>query len=543
MRLSLVLVATVLGCAGSSHVPSAAGDTFETRVRFLDGRTATPIGDVTVELWTEDLAEPLRVPTLLGKVASDGDGRARIPLFVGGVRVEKLRVSRAGYASTEVGAAPEEGDWLSHAAVPRSFRVLDLEGRPIAGAAVRTRQSCEHAVPAVEGRTDADGRVRFEDFPSFGDGAELEVVADGFGTLSHELLDDGAIARRAVFFGEPVELRLARRPGYRLELVDAHGAPMANRRVSAVGGPSVAAWTDANGEVLYPSSAFEREGGFQLADATGDELLGGFEPPTLGSTRVSPQNAAAPIDQITAPVRIAVTGIHRGSFSYGPPRIEVWDARGRMTELSADLRAPVGTTRVVIGRRFSGWCQRSEDFELGPEGREVVLGARREGTLRVTLPPRSHFLHLQAGDDSITRGELYDDEALELFVPPDVPVSLWLEDADGSAYSTTLAPLASDETRSISLAEWCVRRAPSPDALPKFRVRFEVPRELGRVRARFRRALGGESETDLPNGYELELFEGEAYRATFSTDAGVFRDFSETASIAMPFRHLELERR
>ncbi|MCE9592553.1 MAG: carboxypeptidase-like regulatory domain-containing protein [Planctomycetes bacterium] len=544
MRAACLLL--LVACRNATHdSPSATTAVAPgTHVRFVDGSNGKPINGVSVELWSEDLSEPLRVATLLGKVASNREGDASVPLFVDGVRVEKLRVSKSGYASTESGGAPEEGPWFLHAAMPRSFRVLDLEGRPIAGATVRTRQSCEHAVPAVEGRTGADGRVRLDDFPSLGDGAELEVVADGFGTLSHEVLDDSALAPRAALFGEPIELRLARRPGYRLELVDAHGAPMVHRRVTAVDGPSVSAWTDARGEVLYPAPGFDRGGGFELADVAGREALGAFEPPTLGSIRVSPQNSVAPPDEVTAQVHVVVTGIAPGREPpYGPPRVELWDARGRTTELAFDVRAPLGKTRAVIGHNFSGWCEHSEDFELGPDGHEVALDARREGELHITLPARSHFLHLQAGDDSITRADLYDDEALELFTPPDVPVTLWLEDADGSAYSTTLSPLASGETRSVALADACVRRAPSLDSLPMCRTRFEVPRELGAVHASFRRALGGESETDNPNGYELELFEGEAYRARFSTDAGVFRDFSDTASSTIPIRSLQLERR
>ncbi|MBI5433111.1 MAG: carboxypeptidase regulatory-like domain-containing protein [Planctomycetes bacterium] len=502
--------------------PGSEGDTC-TSVRFLDAETARPLAGVTVELWTEEGSKPTRAATRLMALTSGEDGGLLIPPGLPYVRADKLRISRPGYASREVHGALDAGEFLLQPALARAFRVLDLDGRPVAGATLVLRESCAHAVPASSATTDWDGRAVLVDLP-YGHG-EVEVFAGGFGALSQRWLDHSLLDERAARFAEPIELRVARRAGFELELIDAHGAPLVGRRIVHMDGPLVPAWSDESGRLRHDPLCTERAPRFELSDAAGTGVLDAFELPTGGVTRVALADGPPPIERHFAELAVRFEGL---AADGARPPVVVRGSDGRARSLRAGENAvatPLGPTRVKVGAAFSGWSETT--FELdSPVDAALTIRPEREAALVVALPENTLFVHAQAGDDSITREEP-NESRLSLYVPTDRRVVLWAETAEGAAYRAELAPLRAGAQIDVALRENCVRAVPSTDARPRCRVRFEV-RSLGtrlgagEVRARLAHALGDESiehaGPDAAGGFEFELPRGDLYRVRFDCE-------------------------
>lgn len=494
-----------------------------TAVRFLDAETARPLAGVTVELWTEEGAKPTRAATRLAVLSSGEDGGISIPFGASNVRADKLRISLPGYASREVHGAPEAGEFLLQPALARRFRVLDLDGRPVAGATLVWRESCAHAVPASSATTDWDGRAVLVDAP-YGHG-ELAVFAEGFGALSPRWLDHSLLDERAALFAEPIELRVARRAGFELELVDARGAPLVGRRIVHMDGPLAPAWSDEFGRLRHVPLSTERSPRFELSDAAGTGVLDAFELPTSGVTRVALADGPPPLERDFARLAVRFEGLAEEGAR---PPVVVRGSDGRARSLPAgedSVATPLGPTRVKVGAAFSGW--RETTFDLAsPVDAVVTIRPEREAALSVALPENTLFLHAQAGDDSITREEP-SESRLALHVPTGRRVVLWAETADGAAYRAELPPLRAGAQVEVALREHGVRAVPSTDARPRCRLRFEVssrgaPHGVGDVHARLVHALGNESidltGPDASGRFEFELPRGDLYRVRFDCE-------------------------
>jgi hypothetical protein len=184
------------------------------RGRLLDALTGAPVVGATCELWTEDFDEPAR---LVESTLSRGDGIYEIhPVSHDEC---KVRIRAAGYRSTVV-STDSEDEFLFPSDEAFVVRVLDLDGNPIAGARIRSHQTCRHAPPAVEAVSGADGRARLVDGP-LGTSVDYEVRARGFGALV-------PVYREAD--GSETLVYLPRRAPVHLRLLDAQGQPVANRR-------------------------------------------------------------------------------------------------------------------------------------------------------------------------------------------------------------------------------------------------------------------------------------------------------------------------
>lgn len=217
------------------------------RGRLLDALSGAPVAGATCELWSEDFDAPME---LVGSVESALDGSFALedPRRGG----EKVRVRAEGYRSTVF--AGEDEVFLFPRDEPFVLRVLDLDGSPIAGARVRSHQTCQHGPPAVEGMTDAEGRVVFADAPPFEDGPEYEVRASGYGALTQ--LDWSTFGIDSVAY-------LPRRAEVRLRLLDADGTPLARRRFRQQGPGHIAFVTDDDGRAVLDSLYESREIGLE----------------------------------------------------------------------------------------------------------------------------------------------------------------------------------------------------------------------------------------------------------------------------------------
>ncbi len=68
--------------------------------RVLHARTGEPLADVMVEAWTENGQEPLGIAERVDRAVTHHDGSIDLAVRVESRPAEKVRLSKAGFAST-----------------------------------------------------------------------------------------------------------------------------------------------------------------------------------------------------------------------------------------------------------------------------------------------------------------------------------------------------------------------------------------------------------------------------------------------------------
>jgi hypothetical protein len=404
-----------------------------------DALSGAALAGVQCELWTEALYGP---PESVARTVTGADGSYALD---DRGRGDKLVLRKSGYRSTETGS-PEDELLLQPAGEPFTLRVLDLEGVPIAGAIVRTRQSCRHAVPAVEASSDASGFVAIHDLPATGD---LEVLAAGFGAL-------GKLGVGTWDFGP--ELYLPRRLPVRLRLLDERGRPLparSGRYDGESGGFPLE--IDVQGRATLDTLFDDRDGGFSWRQGTpgcrspadpGDVPALDREW-TLRCGRFEPERSAQP-----ASVLHVVLDAPPDLPDAAQPR--VFCEEGWVFREAGRHDVPAGALRVAVGSAFSGVRERVTLVELAPgEARTVALAIEPEPELRVLLPDGWFLVHVQAGDDSVTLGT--DGGELTAHVPPGEPVVVLAQGA--TVRRARLAPWSGTATADL--------RAPGAAVAPR----------------------------------------------------------------------------
>ncbi len=407
------------------------------RAWVIDAVTGEPVPDVLCELWTEGLEAPAE---LGASATSSADGSFELPLGRG----EKLLLRKPGYRST-VQAFPEDEFRLETCAEPFVLRVLDLEDRPVADAAVRTHQTCRHAPPAVAGATAADGRVSFPDFPPARDHPELEVLAQGHAALGmlhlSELPPDGV-------------LHLPRRAPVRVRLLDTDGQPLADRRCTYESDTGWTAFeTDGEGRAVIASTFADRRIALQERHAGRSRNIGDGYPPGREEWTLRPDAAELP-----------ATGLARLWLwldvpieQEGGAHLRVLHDEGWMFEGAGEHAVPPGGMRVVVGAAFTGVRERITRLTLAPgEERALELSVEPEPRLEVLLPDGEASwwrVHVQAGDDSVTHAST--GGRLALGVPPGEPVIVLAQGVD--VRRMRLEPWSGSATADLRAPETLVR--------------------------------------------------------------------------------------
>lgn len=457
--------------------------------RVHDAFTGAPMAGVHCELWTEDLyASPRRV----AECWTGADGTYALPDDER--KGEKLVLRRAGHRSTEVGT-PEDELRVFPALEPHEWRVVDLEGRPIESALVRTRQSCRHAIPAVEQASDALGIVRIPDLPPLADGGDLEILAEGRGALGKlAALDAWSLA----------ELALPRRRPVSLRCLDDEGRPVAAgslRYQSESGGHPLA--PDAHGRVRIGSLFDGRDGVVLWRRGDGHEL-------------------AHELDELPA--------VGEWTLRFGEPGDEVLDARVVLhSALSeAELRAaavrlvheggwifhglgehevPAGVLHLVVGAPFSGVREETLRIALGAgEERRQEVTFEAEPRLRLRVPEGTLLVHVEAGEDSITLEPPREPgEELETPVPPGRPVTVF---ALGRApHRARLSPWSGTTSLDLATSDARVGAPPSAAETETVELRFRVRSAAGAALTFEAEALAlGQRWPDLDPAPEDVLF-------------------------------------
>ncbi len=528
--------------AGESARPAApltrdAEDEFA-HLRFLDAGSARPLDNVRVEAWTEPGNGPLFVQTLVDEARSAEDGSVRVHWRRGSIHGEKLRISRSGYESQQI--SPDDDEVLLMPAASLRGRVLDLAGRPVAGATLRSRQSCAHAISASETHSAADGSFVLEDFPVAGV-PELEVLADGYsarGELDTLLLRQQDLdARARGEFG--CTIVLARCTPWRLRLLDAEGKPLAQRRVWTTDRPVLAQWTDAEGLCSFTPPTGASELTLETCDARPKLRFLVPMPPREGTTTLRPLDLQSPIERAgraTGLVRVDARSV-RFVAAEALPRLTVFTHDGFVVEAgsSGACEVPLGPARAVVLGEFEEWLAEFA-IDVRPEPQTLTLAPLSQSVIRV---PRSE---LAARDVLLTQfgsrtesAELGgtgaadlppgDAESILFALSPGAEHGLALEGADGSL---RLAHFAPDPQHAGDLratfAEPGCRLVPALDSAS----RIVVPWRGQGANA----SAGAQRGTvwpvrlpcpELDGERELGLPEGRLYYAEFAADGAVPR--------------------
>lgn len=473
-----------------------------------DAFTGAPLAGVHCEFWTEDLfADPVRV----AEAWTGADGRYR--LSGTGERGAKLALSRAGYRRT-VRGTPDEEYALFPAREPFTLRVLELDGSPIAGALVRTRQSCDHAIPAVQATSDADGRVSVADMPPFEDGPEVEVLVSGHGALGDlwlsELWDLG-------------ELRLPRRRATVVRWLDLDGRPIAPGRLRYEGDDNgYPLEPDADGRVRHDRLFGNRHGVVSWPQAdprSSGRHLDVF--PSTGSWTSRPGDP--PEGACHARVRLSETTL--ASTGGNDSRtlessLRVLHEDGWVVWGAGEHPWPPGRSWLVVGRNFSGVRERVTPFDLANgETRELEAVAESEPLLRLLVPDGIWWVHVQAGDDSVTLDAPKPGAELLTPVPAGEPVTVLAQGR--TARLGPLAPWEGEAT--LDLTSPATRLTPEDTVRRgtvelRFRVRAA---DGGALAAEARARAAGTQLDDLDpagSGVLFRIPEGARWEARFAAE-------------------------
>jgi hypothetical protein len=464
---------------------TAGGWTWEGRV--LDAASGAPLAAVRCELWTEDMYDR---PRLVADCSTAADGT--YALNDSGRQGAKLVLRRAGYRSTEKGT-PEDELKLFPALLPHGWRVVDVEGRPIEGALVRTRQSCRHAIPAVEVTSDSHGLVLIPDLPPLADGGDLEVLAAGHGALGKLWLQDAWCFR---------DLVLPRRRGLTLRCLDQEGRPIAGGSLRYEGDQGgYPLFPDAQGWVRIDSLFDDRDGVvfWRRGQDSGPtrELR---ELPGAGAWTVRFDDPAPG----TCDARIAIAA--EGPGELREARVRLIHEAGWIFRGAGEHELPAGVLQLVVGGPFTGVCERITRVELRPgESQRHEAHIEPEPRLRLRVAADTLFVHVQAGDDSITLAPPREPGAeLETPVPPDRAVTVFAQ-GTRARQRATLPPWSG--TITLDLQGAGTRMDPEEPEAPAVELRFRVGSLRGEplvVEARMR--APGASFEDLDPAAEDVLF-------------------------------------
>jgi len=452
--------------------PTAQGQFLHPRV--LDATTGAPLAGVVIETWSEMGVEPTREEVRLDMAITGRDGSARVLFVEGEARADKVRLSKPGYASRVVSGSDAFHDEVRlYTATPFTGRVLDLEGLPVAGALVRTRETCAHAVPATQTRTDALGRFELQDFPPLGDGGpEVEVVELRHGSLYQ--LDSIDLIRQRSIHGT-LDMYVARQRPVTLEVIDAHGEPLVGRHVTTKEAPVTHAWTGKDGRcTLLPSlNAFEST--YFLCDSPGSsESLNAIFVDGLVS-RVTPGMAEG-VDK-SGRLTVRVEGVMEGELP--PPIVIVPATASFLSARNAEpLELPRGSARVYVGGDFTGWRREVREVAISEKMQELVFTPRREPRITVTS---SHWKELtrfiaQAGDHSDPNGEagVSGEATITASVAAGVPVTIFAEFEDGAVRRASLPPLDADASVDLDAEANLVRSGVPATSEASCALRFAV---------------------------------------------------------------------
>jgi hypothetical protein len=413
----------------------------EPTLRVVSARDGKPVADAVVELWTDDGAEPTRVATRLSVVRTGADGSARFAYAPQGVRAHLARITCPGFASRTTSSSDLEDGVKLYPLAPLSGRVVDLEGRPVAGAHVRTRETCPHAVSATETCTDGEGRFALSDCPADEQHAELEVLPTTHIPLGALPID---ALRRLQARDGTFDVHVARRAPLRVRILDGAGGPVAGRRVVCNERPISAAWTDEDGYATLPP-IHTWDAPLSLVDGVGEKLLQPLSVPRSGTFTL----CAAEPSGMEGPGRLTLN-LDLPQVAETRPSIVVQAADGSLRDGAPFEKLALGRATLRVGQDFTPWQEQVLDVEIVTGNIAIAVTPVAAPAVRVLLPePPANdcwtSLLIQAGTTGFHK-ELECALDVRVHVPADESIVVLATSACGEVRRTTHAALQSGVT-------------------------------------------------------------------------------------------------
>lgn len=430
------------------------------RFRVYDARDKTQIAGAMLELWTEDGAKPLGPTARVAVLHSGADGTGEFAWEIGGIRGENVRVSRAGYASHSVTLGDLEEGVELYPAAPLAGRVVDLDGRPVARALVRSRETCAHAVSAAETWTDADGRFLLTDCPADPQHAELEVLPREHVPLAGLEID---ALRRLQARDGTFDLHVARRPALRVTALDLEGRPLAGRRLAYTAPPFLTAWTDAKGVATFVPPP-QGHASLTLLGPGETQFFPIGPVPDSGALRARLYDASVPKKHSTHLKLDLAAALESGDRLYA----RVTDSEGLTLEGNELRGLAPGPATLVVGQAFSPWIEETHAITIADGEQMLAFAPKRAPEIHVRLPEGPWAtLMVQAGDLGF-RVDLEGDSERALHVPPGVELVFVALSGDGELRRLRHPALSAGTTEiDLRTAETVVRagtpRPPEPE--------------------------------------------------------------------------------
>ncbi len=363
--------------------------------RVLDAFTGRPLASARIQVWTEEIDAVAKGYFRIDEAMSGRDGRFLVSRRMGAIEGEKGRISLPGYLTLSCTAGDLDGPIALYPASKSSpsLRILDMDGRPVAGALVTSTYTCAHDVPAFHVRSDGEGIARLPAFGLQADVQELRVQAKGFAPIKYLDAEDSFRFAGA----GPQLVYLTRSTPTAFRVVDRKGVAMFGRAIYVVEGD------------FYHVLRSNRLGICTLLSRHGWR-------PILLNVLEHPQNdfltELLPVFGRVPTVRPFAEdweeGIALGKlilrFKEEPGTeldypVQVLHGEGYLLAIDrvpeGPVEFPAGRGMLVVGAPFQGAAQRVQDFEL-EKGKSVEL------KLRVSKETRMRFEIARAENIDVT---------------------------------------------------------------------------------------------------------------------------------------------
>ncbi len=506
--------------------------------RVLDAFTGRPLAGAKIETWSEEIDAVFGGYHRFGEARSGRDGRFTIRHSAGSTQAEKARISAPGYLTW----SGVSGDLYSIVRIfPRAMqsprlRILNLSGRPIAGARITSTYTCGHDVPAFDLHTGADGIATLGEYGLQDEVQQLRIRARGYQAIKH--LDGEWLYARADA-GRVHDIFLARQGPARFRVVDAGGDAISDLAIHI---NESEGYHVVRSNKLGLVSIASRYGSGKL----GLQILGGPKPHYVASI-------LPPVDRVPTLRRMAEewpketkTGTilvelpspthkqEEEAQENDTPPMHLFHEAGWWSEIYEEdeervftMPFPAGKGYLVVGGPFSGYEEEIHDFDL-QRGKKLRIRPKLtlEPTIQVRAPVRGDWtLTIQAGEDSKPRIVFDEETHLTLTSPISVPghreLTLYLQ-GEGRHIRKTF-PMAQSGMK-IDFAKELASLAPvvmSP--LAKREIRF-VSAKTGRPLAGKFSIYFGKDCQQSPAGdavqdhFELRGPIGDAWLARFEAD-------------------------
>lgn len=518
--------------------------------RVIDGTTGKPLAGATIELWTED--QGAEGELVHGAVTANDGFALLLPRYE---QAEKIRVTCPGYAST-AGASSHLNDGPIELlpAQPMRGRIVDLEGRPVAGALVRTRQGCPHAVSAAQARTDEAGHFVLADCPPQGDRSppDIEVLAPGHAALPQTAA--GPLRRRQAITGQ-CDIFTPRRRPVAFRMLAPPGDPAVGARVIANDSPVQSTRVAADGSCTFLPFSDDREEHLSLRVGNEWRQLRPCVFPSEATLAVSVIGAEQSGERATLDVTLEVPA----DLADEVIPVQVTDSSGASkwgSNLGGNTCAfdvARGEVVVLVGQRFSGIEEQTHTLSVTDDDTSLRVRVEAEAELSVRVPEEGlRLVHLQAGDDSVSRtGMWHDAGPLTYYVPRGERVVILAVDGAEAIRRAIFEPPDLDEgVTNVRLdTDKSMVRAPLDfDDLPTSTLRLEIRDDRGQpvedAIAYFRSSgiheestewTGADPEWSVPAGVPVTLrVRADGHRSVLAPITTTLADATTTSVVVLP---------